>query len=152
MEGQIDAKMSDRRVSDSERLTGGPSYPWWLYLVIYFGSFLLIAGALIALIDPMLLVGPGQQLTVGVKIYAGYLVSRNLTIGLLLLFAERMNARASLCTLMLATALIQFVDGVIDLIEQRWTIIPVVLAIGTAFLIGARRVAGNSLWRPGSWD
>jgi hypothetical protein len=152
MKGQTDPKMSDRRLSDPERLTGAPSYPWWLYLVVFSGSFLMIAGALIALIDPMLLVGPGRQLTEGVKIYAGYLVSRNLTIGLLLLLAQRMNARASLCTLMLATALIQFVDGAIDLIEQRWTIIPMALVIGIAFLIGARRVAGSSLWRPSSWN
>jgi hypothetical protein len=38
-----------------------------------------------------------------------------------------------------------------DVAEGRWTIVPVVLVIGVAFLIGAARLSDYPFWKLEAW-
>ena len=68
----------------------------------------------IALINPAMLLAPGEPITAGVKVYAGYLVSRNIALAVMLVVMLAVRARRMLCSLMLLTSLIQALDAVLD--------------------------------------
>ena len=53
---------------------------------------------------------------------------------------------------MVLTALIQMIDAVVDGAGGRWTLVPGVLALGVAFLVGAARLSPRPLWQSGAWD
>ena len=115
--------------------------PVWVCIVVLVGSLLMIVGAMIALVRPATLVEKGEEINAAVRVYAGYLFSRNLAIAVMLLFALRASARKALSTLMMLTALIQLLDALVDCLERRWAVLPVVFVIGLAFSIGANRTS-----------
>jgi hypothetical protein len=80
-----------------------------------------------------MLVSPHDTINGAVRIYAGYLVSRNLALALMLIAALSIGARESLRTLALLTAVIQLLDAGLDAIEGRWTLVPGVLVFAIAF-------------------
>ena len=88
--------------------------PWWLSLIVIVGALLLAAGAVIALLHPALLVAPGEEINGAARVYAGYLVSRNLAIAAMLLGTFILRARRALSHVMVLTAVIQILDAVID--------------------------------------
>jgi hypothetical protein len=51
--------------------------PWWLQAIVLLGALLMATGALIALLNPAMLVSPHDEINAAVHIYAGYLFSRN---------------------------------------------------------------------------
>ena len=108
-------------------------------------------GALIALVSPEMLVGKGDEINGAARVYAGYLVSRNLATAALLLGALSIRARGALGTLMVLTAVMQIFDAGVDCFEERWAVVPGVLVLGIAFLIGAARTVGKPLWKTESW-
>ena len=126
-------------------------HPWWLALIVIVGSVLLTAGGVIALVKPAMLVSAGDDINGAVHIYAGYLASRNLALALMLVAMLRIRAQAALRTLLLLTALVQFLDAGIDTMEARWTIVPGVLALGVAFFVGASRLSVQPLWKTAAW-
>jgi hypothetical protein len=63
-----------------------------------------------------------------------------------------LGARRLLAGLMVLTALIQIIDGVVDSAGGRLTLVPGVLALGVAFLVGAARLSPRPLWQSGVWD
>lgn len=123
--------------------TLGIPLPW--ALVTLFAALLLAVGAVIALAHPILLVPPASQITEAVRIYAGYLASRNLALAIMLVVLLVSRARLSLAHLMALVALIQFIDAVIDAAEARWAIVPGVLLLGLLFLFAATRLANRPL-------
>jgi hypothetical protein len=125
--------------------------PLWLVAIVAIGSVLMIVGACLALFRPQMLLSPNQEITPGIHVYAGYLVSRNLALGLMLLVAWSLRARAALSTLMVLYACIQFLDAAADCVEGRWTIVPGILVLGVLFLIGAARVSGHPFWNLKAW-
>ena len=62
-----------------------------------------------------------------------------------------LRARRELTGLMVLTAAIQVVDAIVDGAGGRWTLVPGVLALGVAFLVGAARLSPRPLWLPGTW-
>ena len=128
-----------------------PKLPKWLLLIVVPGALLLAAGAIIALINPAMLASPGIAINGAVHVYAGYLVARNLALAVLLLVTLSMGARSSLSTLMVLTALIQFFDAAMDMVEGRWTLIPGVVVFAVVFLFGAARITGAPIWRAAAW-
>lgn len=128
-----------------------PTLPKWLPLIVVPGALLLAAGAIIALVNPAMLASPGIDINGAVHVYAGYLVARNLALALLLLVALCMGARRSLSTLMVLTALIQFFDAGMDIVESRWPLIPGVVVFAALFLLGAARITGSPAWRAAAW-
>jgi hypothetical protein len=140
--------MNNHESRDRNELQVATPLPWWVVAIVAVGSILMIAGGLIALFRPEMLLSPDQEITQAVHVYAGYLVSRDLALGLMLLAALSPRARGSLRTLMVLYASIQFLDAVTDCVEGRWAIVPGIVLLGLLFLIGAARVPGYPFWSP----
>jgi hypothetical protein len=138
--------MNHRDSRDRIELRSATPLPWWLVAIITAGSMLMITGGVIALVRPEMLLSPHQEITQAVHVYAGYLVSRNLAIGLMLLAALSLRARGSLSSLMVLYASIQFLDALIDAVEGRWAIVPGIVVLGVLFLLGAARISGPPFW------
>ena len=117
-----------------------PRLPWWLVAIGIVGSVLMIVGAVIALVHPETLLTHDQPVNQGVRIYAGYVVSRNLALGFFLLAALSLRMRGALGSLMALYACIQFLDVILDCLEGRWNIVPGILVLVIVFLIGAARL------------
>lgn len=131
---------------------GSPSpLPAWLYAIVLVDALLLATGAVIALVHPAMLVSPHDAINGAVRIYAGYLVSRNLTIAVFLLLALALRARGMLNSLMLLTAFVQLTDAGIDCLEGRWMVAPGVMFLGLVFLFAAGRMKGYPFWRIEAW-
>jgi hypothetical protein len=124
---------------------------WWLQTIVLLGALLMVAGALIALLNPAVLVSPRDDINAAVHIYAGYLFSRNLALAILLVASMSFRARGTLNTLILLTAFIQLLDVVVDCVEGRWAIVPGVLIFGLLFLLASRRLSGHPFWRKDAW-
>lgn len=110
------------------------------------------AGALIALLNPAMLVSPRDEINAAVHIYAGYLFSRNAALAILLLASMIFRAKGTLNTLILLTAFVQLLDAVVDCMEGRWVIVPGVLIFGLLFLLASARLAGHPFWRKEAWS
>jgi predicted Co/Zn/Cd cation transporter (cation efflux family) len=92
-----------------------------------------------------------KEISLGIHIYVGYLLSRNLALGLMLLAALTLRARGALSTLMVLYACIQFLNVATDCVEGRRAIAPGILILGLLFLMGAARVSGHPFWSPKAW-
>ena len=129
----------------------GVALPWWLQAIVLLGALLMVAGALIALLNPAMLVSPGDEINAAVHIYAGYLFSRNAALAVLLVTSLLFRSKATLNTLILLTAFIQLLDAGVDCMEGRWAIAPAVLIFGLLFLVASRRLSGHPFWRKEGW-
>ncbi len=109
-------------------------------------------GGLIALVKPAMLVSPDDAINGAVHVYAGYLVSRNLALALMLLAALAMRAKGALSVLMLLTAWIQLLDAGLDVMEGRWALVPGVGVFAIVFFLGAARLSGHWFWRSAAWQ
>jgi hypothetical protein len=138
---------SDEKLDSDSPAASRFLLPWWLSGIVICGATLMAMGAIIALVRPALLVSPGAEITEAVHIYAGYLFSRNLAIALVLLVTLFAGARAALGNYLILTAFIQFLDAAIDAAEGRWILVPGVLILGTAFLIGASVIFPRPIWK-----
>lgn len=106
----------------------------------------MVIGAIVALVNPAILVGKGEHIDSAARIYAGYLASRNLAIaamllGTLIASIQSAGSIGGLRIIMLLTAGVQMLDPGIDCIEGRWVVAPGVAIIGFVFLFGAGRVS-----------
>jgi len=125
--------------------------PLWVRVFVVAGGLLMALGGVIALANPSMLMAPHDEITNGVKIYAGYVAARNLVLGLFLPLLLALRARRALGSMMVLVGLIQILDLIMDCVENRWAIVPGVLVLGILYLIGAARVAGAPFWRRESW-
>jgi hypothetical protein len=125
--------------------------PGWLAVVVVVGALLLITGAVIALLNPAMLVGRGEEINPATRVYAGYLFSRNTAIAVMLLGALSIKAARALSYFMVLAGLVQIFDALIEGLEGRWTVVPGVVVIGIAFFTGAHRACGKPLWKADSW-
>ena len=148
------AKLMERSssVAGTYRDTPTLSIPWWPKAVVILGAVLTLLGGVLAIFHPEMMVSPHDEINGAVRIYAGYLASRNGAIALLLLALLAWRAWRALSQLMILVALIQFFDVVMDCVEGRWAIVPVVLLIGVAFLFGAQRLSGSRFWTRRAWE
>lgn len=128
------------------------SIPWWVWAVVVISALLSSAGAIIALIHPAMLVGPRAEINEAARIFAGYLVARNLTLAGALVALLVLRARRALGQLLVLVGVIQLVDAVIDGLEGRWTIAPGVLVLGIVFLLAAGRLTGTPFWSRSAWS
>lgn len=125
--------------------------PLWVRAIVVAGSLLLALGGLIALINPSMLISPHDEITNGVKVYAGYVAARNLALGIFLPLLLALRARRTLGSMMVLVGLIQMLDVMMDCIEGRWAIVPGVVLLGLLYLFGAARMSGAPFWRRESW-
>jgi hypothetical protein len=120
--------------------------PWWLPALVILGAALTAAGGVIALVHPALLLSSGDQMNSAAHLYAHYLVSRNLALAAMLVAALVLRADRALAGLMVLTALIQVLDGILDAVDARWVLVPGLLVFAVAFLVGAARLPGLPPW------
>jgi hypothetical protein len=146
-------EVSDQAFRSTARSRSGASgaIPWWLRTIVVAGALLMVTGALIALLHPVLLVSPHDEINGAVHIYAGYLASRNLGLAIMLVAAMSLRATGMLNTLMLLTAFTQLLDAGIDCLEGRWVVIPGVVLIGLLFFVGAARLSRYPFWKLEAW-
>lgn len=85
------------------------------------------------------------------RIYAGYLFSRNLTLAVMLLLAMGLRARGMLNALVLLAAFVQMLDAGVDCLEGRWAVVPGAVVIGTLFFAGAPRSPVFPFWKLAAW-
>ena len=97
-----------------------------------------------------MLLAPGDVINGATRVYAGYLVSRNLALAAMLLFMLAIRARGMLSSLMVLTALIQFLDAGMDILEGRWALVPGVLVYGIVFFVGAAHL-NRPFWKAAAW-
>jgi hypothetical protein len=116
------------------------SAPGWVAAVVILGALLMVVGAWIAVLRPAQLLAPGDVVTGAVRVYAGYLFSRNLALGVLLVVMLRLRAWGAMRGLMVLYAAVQFLDAIMDAVEGRWAILPVVVVLGVLFAVGSTRV------------
>ncbi len=121
--------------------------PKWIALIVLLGACLLGVGAIIALLRPSVLLSPHDEITDAVRIYAGYMASRNLALAILLLATLAIRARQALNSFVLLTGFIQVFDAGVDSFERRFAIVPVVLSLGILFFLASARLAGHPFWR-----
>jgi hypothetical protein len=112
----------------------------------------MAAGALIALLNPAMLVSPHDEINAAVHVYAGYLFSRNAALAILLMGSLLLRSKAVLNTLILLTAFIQLLDAVVDCVEGRWLVAPGVAVFGLLFFLAAARLSGHPFWRKEAWS
>ena len=121
--------------------------PWWVNATVIAGAVLLGAGGIVALVRPEMLISPHVEMNSAARIYAGYLVSRNLALAIMLLVAWFINARQALSGLMALAALVQFLDAGLDAAEGRIILVPVVIVLGTLFSLAVARLSLRLFWK-----
>jgi hypothetical protein len=126
--------------------------PVWVNVVVVLGAVLMGMGAVIAMVQPAMLVAPHAEINNAVRTYAGYLTARNLTLAVMLLVLLAMGARRALGNLVAVVGFIQLVDFCIDCAEARWTVAPGVLMLGVLLLVAASRLSGSAFWRRAAWN
>ena len=141
----------EESVGASVALRSPASLPGWVAISLVLGALLMATGAIIALIHPAMLVSPDAEINSAVRVYAGYLVSRNLALALMLLAMLGMRARGVLSSLMVLTAFVQLLDAGMDLWEGRWPLVPGVLVFAVVFFLGAARLSGQPFWKLAAW-
>lgn len=127
------------------------SIPVWPRLIVMLGIVLLAAGAVIAVVHPVLLVSPRDQIDAATHVFAGYLASRNMALALMLLVTVILRARKALNVLVLLAATIQLLDIGMDIAERRWAVVPGVVILGVLFLLASARISGHPFWKVEAW-
>jgi len=131
--------------------SGDTPIPWWVRIVVVLGALLMAAGGIIALTNPAMLASQHEEINGAVRIYAGYMASRNLALTAMLLAMLALGAKRALAVLMTLTALVQIFDACMDCVEARWPVVPGVLVFGIVFLAGAARLSGHPFWKREAW-
>lgn len=125
--------------------------PWWLQTTIILGSLLMAIGAVLALVNPQMLVCPNAVINDASRTFAGYFFARNMVLAIVLLAAFGLRARAMLNTLMLLTGFIQIVDVVFDCLERRWKIVPGVTLFAVMLFVSSAWLSGYPPWKAEAW-
>ena len=149
---ELQAATPRRLTSTATERPASTAFPWWLQAIVLLGALLMAAGALIALLNPAMLVSPHDEINVAVHIYAGYLFSRNAALAILLVASLLFRSKSVLNTLLLLTAFIRLLDAAVDCIKGRWIIVPGVLVFGLLYLFAAARLSGHPFWRKQAWS
>ncbi len=124
---------------------------WWPPVVVLVCVVLTAMGGVIALLHPVMLVSPHDEINGAVHIYAGYLATRNLALAGMLLVLLIVGARRALGNLVAIVGLIQLLDVCMDVAEGRWVVAPGVAVLGLILLIAAARFSGAPFWRIEAW-
>lgn len=114
------------------------------------GAPLALTGGVLALGHPETLIEPNQHMNAAAGVYSGYVISRGLAPGSMLLLMLALGGRRTLATSMVLTAFIQVID-VVDASSGRVSLLPILLTFAIAFLLGASKLFGQPFWKVGAW-
>jgi hypothetical protein len=126
--------------------------PVWANGLVILCALLTAMGGVIAMVKPEMLVGPQAEISEAVRIYAGYLTARNLTLAAMLTVLLMIGARRTLGSLVAIVGFIQLADFVVDCAEARWTVAAGVLVLGILLLVAAARISGAGFWKREAWS
>jgi hypothetical protein len=126
----------------------GKSSSVWVVLAAVLAAALLVTGGVLALVKPAMLAGPQAAGNDAVRIFAGYIASRNLSIALVLLGGLLLRRQQLVAAALLLVGFVQYADALFDAIEGRWPIVPGVLLLGTLFLLAAAKSRRPSPYIP----
>ena len=145
--------MPDRVVQKnvSSKANVSEQFPLLVRIVVGIGAVLLIAGALISLLHPILLVSPHDEINPAVRVFAAYTFSRDLGLAIVLVTALLLRARATLNGMLLLTGFIQVLDALTDCLDHRWAIVPAAVVIGALFFWAAASLSGAPFWKIQAW-
>ncbi len=145
--------MPDRVVQKnvSSKANVSEQFPLLVRIVVGIGAVLLIAGALISLLHPILLVSPHDEINPAVRVFAAYTFSRDLGLAIVLVTALLLRARATLNGMLLLTGFIQVLDALTDCLDHRWAIVPAAVVIGALFFLAAASLSGAPFWKIQAW-
>jgi hypothetical protein len=136
---------------DSLARTAPAPIPIWTRIIVLLGTILFLAGGILPLVNPQMLTGLHDEINNAVRIYAGYVASRDLALAILLFVLLLISAKRALSQLLALVSLIQLIDFIIDITESRWPILPGIAILGVLFLLAAIRLNQNSPWQPKFW-
>lgn len=122
----------------------------WVKVVVILCALLTGMGAVISFLKPEMLLQPHAEVTGAVRIYAGYLTTRNSVLALMLFILLIAKARRALGNLLAIVGLIQLLDCAMDCLEARWPVALGVLVLGVICLVAASQLCGQ-LWRRDAW-
>jgi hypothetical protein len=143
-------RTSRRHVNPERRMP--TKIPVWVTAILLLGALLLAAGGVIALVNPRMLASPNDAITAAVRVYAGYLASRNFVLALMLFAAIANRARLLMHSLAVIVGLIQIADVIFEAVEGRWLVVPGVLILGLLFFLAASQISGAPFWKREAWS
>ena len=145
--------MPDRVVQKnvSSKTNVSEQFPLWVRIVVSIGAVLLIAGVLISLLHPILLVSPHDEINPAVRVFAAYTFSRDLGLAIVLVTALLLRARVTLNGMLLLTAFMQMPDAFTDCLDHRWAIVPAAVLTGALFFLAAASLCGAPFWKIQAW-
>ena len=135
----------------SSKATVSEQFSLWVRIVVGIGAVLLIAGALISLWHPILLVSAHDEINPAVRVFAAYTFSRDLGLAIVLATALLLRARATLNGMLLLAGFIQMLDVFTDCLDHRWAIVPGAVVIGAVFFLAAASLSGAPFWKIQAW-
>jgi hypothetical protein len=98
--------------------------PLWATLVAILSALLTGAGGVIAAVDPSLLSPAHSPMNGAARVYAGYTVSRDLSVAIAILALLAFRARRELSGMLLLFALIQAIDIAVDAASGKLVLLP----------------------------
>jgi hypothetical protein len=128
-------------MTDSLATKTPTAIPWWVATIVILGALLTATGGILALVRPGLLAG--EPMNQAAYVYAGYLVSRDLALAVMLLATLALRSYRMLAGLMLLTVLTQVIDAVVDASTGRATLLPAILVLAVAYLVATARIFGR---------
>ena len=76
-----------RKAKVNASVEQGAAIVWWVKAVVVLGALLFATGAVLALVRPAMLASPHDEVNGAVRVYAGYLASRNTALAVMLVEA-----------------------------------------------------------------
>jgi hypothetical protein len=123
----------------------------WIKGVVVLTVCLNVVGATIAVANPGAMLPAGEHMTSAARLYAGYLVSRDLSLAVVLLAFLVIRARQGLAAALLMGALTQVFDIVIDTSSGRAVLVPGLIVLCGLLLLAAGGASGAPVWRRSAW-
>lgn len=144
--------VNERPTERASRLRPSRPIPRWIAAVVILAGLLSAAGAFIAWLRPSLLAGVDGPVGQATRVYAGYLISRDLGLSVTLFTLLAFHAYRMLAGALTLFAVIQSMDSVIDAATGRLTLVPGLIILTALFLAAAATLCRpQSLWRPATW-
>lgn len=130
---------------------GAGRLAWWVRWVVVLTVSLDVIGAVIAVAKPGAMLPAGEHMTSAARLYAGYLVSRDLSVAVVLIAFALIRARQGLAAALVLSASTQVFDIVIDASSGRAALVPGLSVLCALLVLAAGGVAGAPLWRRSAW-
>ena len=129
----------------------GIAPPRWVEAVVLVAATLTAGGAAVAWLRPQLLVGGQGDISPATRVYADYLISRNIALAVVLLALLALRSYRMLTGALVLTAFVQLLDIAIDAATGRLLLLPGLVVLTAALFAAAAKLSPQPLWRAATW-